>query len=149
MLKKFMSDFKEFLMRGNVIDLAIAFVIGAAFSGIVKSLVDNLIMPPIGLLLHGVDFTNLYVILKSANANQHYNTLAAAQKAGAVTLNYGLFINSIMSFLIVGFAMFMVIRLVNKIYPKPPAAVTTKTCKYCATDIPLKATRCPNCTSEI
>ncbi|MHB1662102.1 MAG: large conductance mechanosensitive channel protein MscL [bacterium] len=149
MFKGFVSDFKAFLMRGNVIDLAVAFVIGAAFSAIVKSLVDNIIMSPIGLLLHNVDFSNLYITLKTGSTPGPYPTLGAAEKAGAVTLNYGLFINSVMNFVIVAFAVFLLLRVVNKLYPKPVAAATTKACPYCATDIPINAKRCPHCTSQL
>lgn len=149
MFKGFVSDFKAFLMRGNVVDLAVAFVVGAAFSAIVKSLVDDIIMPPIGLILSRVDFSNLYILLKEGKVPGPYPTLDAAQKAGAVTLDYGLFINSLISFVIVGFAVFVVIRMINKVYPKPAAPITTKDCPYCATAIPLQAKRCPNCTSVL
>jgi large conductance mechanosensitive channel len=148
-LKSFLSDFRTFLMRGNVVDLAVAFVIGGAFSAIVTSLVTNLIMPPIGLLLHGVDFSNLYLVLKAGSRPGPYATLAAAEKAGAVTLNYGLFINSVVSFVIVGFAVFVMIRTLNRIHAKPAAPATTRNCPECAMAIPAAARRCPHCTSAL
>jgi len=143
------DEFKKFIMRGNVLDLAIGIIIGAAFGAIVKSLVDDLIMPPVGLALGNVDFANLFVLLKEgAKAPAPYATVADAQAAGAVTLNYGLFINQVVSFLIVAFAVFLVVRLANRLQG-PPAAATTKDCTYCKTGIPLGAVRCPNCTSEL
>ena len=149
MLKAFAKDFKIFLQRGNVIDLAVAFVIGTAFSAIVTSLVSNLIMPPIGMLLDKVDFSNLYVVLKEGTVPGPYQTLEAARKVGAVTVNYGLFITSLISFFIIALVIFSIVRVINKLYPKPAAAVTTKTCPFCASAIPLAATRCPNCTSQL
>ncbi len=144
------SDFKAFIMRGNVLDLAVAVVIGAAFGVVVKSLVDDVIMPPIGLLLGHVDFSNLYVILKDGvKSAPPYASLADAKTAGAVTLNYGIFVNNIITFLIVALAIFLVVRSANKVYKKPAAAVTTKPCLFCAMDIPIAATRCPHCTSEL
>ena len=144
------SDFKAFIMRGNVLDLAVAVVIGAAFGVVVKSLVDDVIMPPIGLLLGHVDFSNLYVLLKDGvKAAPPYASLADAKAAGAVTLNYGIFVNNIITFLIVALAIFLVVRSANKVYKKPAAAVTTKPCPFCAMDIPIAATRCPHCTSEL
>jgi large conductance mechanosensitive channel len=144
------SDFKAFIMRGNVLDLAVAVVIGAAFGVVVKSLVDDVIMPPIGLLLGHVDFSNLYVILKDGvKSAPPYASLADAKTAGAVTLNYGIFVNNIITFLIVALAIFLVVRSANKVYKKPAAAVTTKPCPFCAMDIPIAATRCPHCTSEL
>jgi len=144
------SDFKAFIMRGNVLDLAVAVVIGAAFGVVVKSLVDDVIMPPIGLLLGHVDFSNLYVILKDGvKSAPPYASLADAKIAGAVTLNYGIFVNNIITFLIVALAIFLVVRSANKVYKKPAAAVTTKPCPFCAMDIPIAATRCPHCTSEL
>jgi large conductance mechanosensitive channel len=139
------KDFKEFVMRGNVIDLAVAFIMGAAFGKIISSLVDDVIMPPVGLALGGVDFSNLFVSL----SGQQYATLAAAKQAGASTINYGLFINTIITFVIVAFAMFMMVRLVNRMRRQPEAGPTTKSCPYCVSVIPLAATRCPNCTSEL
>jgi large conductance mechanosensitive channel len=149
MVKDFIKDFKVFLQRGNVIDLAVAFVIGTAFSAIVTALVSNVIMPPIGLLLDKVDFSNLYIILKEGTTPGPYLTLEAAKKAGAVTLNYGLFIMSLISFFIIALVIFSIVRVINKLYPKPAAPVATKTCPYCASSIPLMATRCPNCTSQL
>jgi len=146
------KEFKEFAMRGNVIDMAVGIIIGAAFGSIVKSLVSDIIMPPIGLLLGNVDFSNLYIVLKNGAAAGPYASLADAQKAGAVTFNYGLFINTIISFLIVAFAVFMLVKNINKLFPKKdetPAEPATKECPYCISAIPLKATRCPQCTSEL
>jgi large conductance mechanosensitive channel len=143
------SDFKAFIMRGNVLDLAVAVVIGAAFGVVVKSLVDDVIMPPIGLALGRVDFSNLYVLLKDGvKSAPPYASLADAKSAGAVTLNYGMFVNNIITFLIIALAIFIVVRAANKVY-KPAVKVTTRPCPYCAMDIPLAATRCPNCTSEL
>ena len=144
------KEFKEFIMRGNVLDLAVAFIMGGAFGTIVKSLVDDVIMPPIGLALGNVDFSNLFVLLKEGTkAAPPYATLAEAKAAGAVTMNYGLFVNSIISFLIVALAVFFVVRMANRMMPKPAAAVTTRDCPYCKMPIPLGATRCPQCTSEL
>jgi len=141
------KEFKEFAMRGNVLDMAIGVVIGAAFGKIVTSFVADILMPPLGLLLGKVDFSNLFVSL----SGQSYPTVAAAKAAGAPTLNYGLFLNTVLDFLIVAFAIFLLIQQVNRFMKKPaPAAVpTTKDCSYCASAIPLKATRCPHCTSEL
>lgn len=144
------SDFKAFIMRGNVLDLAVAVVIGAAFGTVVKSLVDDIIMPPIGLVLGHVDFSNMYALLEPGiKAGPPYASLANAKAAGAVTLNYGVFINNVISFLIVALAIFIVIRAANKVYRRPVPTATTRPCPYCATDIPLAATRCPHCTSEL
>lgn len=146
------KEFKEFAMRGNVIDMAVGIVIGTAFGIIVKSLVSDIIMPPIGLLLGKVDFTNLFTVLKAGTkAAAPYTSLAEAQAAGAVTINYGMFINTIINFIIVALAIFMVIRSMNK-FKKPeaiPAEPTTKDCPYCLISVPIKATRCPHCTSEL
>jgi large conductance mechanosensitive channel len=140
------KEFRAFAMRGNVVDLAVGIIIGAAFGKIVTSFVNDILMPPLGLLLGHVDFSNLFVNLSSAS----YESLDAAKKAGAPTLNYGLFINAIIDFLIVAFAIFLLIRAINRLQPKapdaPPAA-PTKECGYCATDIPLKAIKCPRCAS--
>ena len=147
-----LKEFKEFAMRGNVVDMAVGIIIGAAFGTIVKSLVSDIIMPPIGLLLGNVDFTNLFGVLKEgAKTAGPYASLADAQAAGAVTINYGVFINTIISFIIVGFAVFMVIRSVNRLKKEEeiPAEPTTKDCPYCLTSISIKATRCPNCTSKL
>ena len=148
-----LKEFKEFAMRGNVIDMAVGIVIGAAFGTIVKSLVSDIIMPPIGLLLGKVDFANLFAVLKQGEAVAGpYASLADAQAAGAVTINYGVFINTLISFIVIAFAIFMVIRSMNKLKKKeeaPPAEPTTKDCPYCLTSIPIKATRCPHCTSQL
>jgi len=147
-----LKEFKEFAMRGNVVDMAVGIIIGAAFGTIVKSLVSDIIMPPIGLLLGNVDFTNLFSVLKEgATAVGPYVSLADAQAAGAVTINYGVFINTIISFVIVAFAIFMVIRGMNRLKKKEeiPAEPTTKDCPFCLTSISIKATRCPNCTSKL
>ena len=146
------KDFKEFAMRGSVVDMAVGIVIGAAFGSIVKSFVDDVLMPPIGLLLGNVDFSNLFITLKEgAKAAGPYASLAAAKAAGAVTLNLGLFINTVISFLIIAFAVFLVIKGLNRIQREkaaPPAEPTTRECPFCRSTIPLKATRCPHCTSE-
>jgi large conductance mechanosensitive channel len=147
-----LREFKEFAMRGNVLDLAIGIVIGAAFSTIVKSLVDDLIMPPIGLLLGKVDFSNLFLVLKSGNPPGPYASLAAAKAAGAVSINYGAFVTTIINFLIVAFAVFLLVRGVNQLRRQeeaPPAAPTTKECPYCLSTIPSNAIRCAHCTSEL
>lgn len=148
-----LKEFKEFAMRGNVVDMAVGIIIGGAFGTIVKSLVSDVIMPPIGLLLGGVDFSDLFVTLKEGTTVGPYATLAAAQEAGAVTISYGLFINSVISFLIVAFAVFLLIKGINKLQTAAIKAteedVTTKECPYCISSIPIKATRCPNCTSTL
>jgi large conductance mechanosensitive channel len=140
------KEFKEFAMRGNVLDLAVGVIIGAAFGKIVASLVDDIIMPPIGRLIGGVDFSNLFVNLKEG---PHYDTIALAKAAGMPTLNYGLFVNTVINFLIVAFTIFLVVRTVNHWMPKPPAPVTTKDCPYCAMAIPVAAKKCGHCTSAI
>jgi large conductance mechanosensitive channel len=140
------KEFKEFAMRGNVIDLAIGVIIGGAFGKIVSSFVADVIMPLIGLLLGKVSFENLFVSL----SGEEYASLAAAQEAGAPTLNYGIFIQAIIDFLIVAFVIFLVVKGINKLQkPAPEAAPTTKKCPYCFSDIPIEATRCPNCTSQL
>jgi large conductance mechanosensitive channel len=140
------NDFRAFIMRGNVVDLAIGVIIGAAFGRIVSSLVSDIIMPPIGLLLGQVDFSSIFITLSS----HHYDTIAAAKAAGAPTINIGVFINAVIDFLLVAFVVFLVMRYVNKMLPKaPPPAATTKDCPYCISAIPLAATRCPNCTSQL
>ena len=150
-----LKDFRDFIMRGNVLDLAVAVIIGAAFGAIVASFVKDILMPPIGVALGNVDFTNLFLVIRDGKlAPPPYDTLAAAQAAGATTWNYGVFINTIISFLIIALAIFFVIRLFNRMSnmrkkQEVAAAPTTKDCPYCATSIPLKATRCPNCTSEL
>lgn len=148
-----LKEFKAFIMRGNVLDLAVGVIIGGAFNAIVKSLVDDVIMPPIGLLLGRVDFANLLLVLKVGDPAGPYATLADAQAAGAVTVNYGAFINTVVSFLITAFAVFVVIKAANRLKREeaapPPPAPTDKECPYCFTKIPIKATRCPHCTSQL
>jgi large conductance mechanosensitive channel len=145
------NEFKKFAMRGNVVDMAVGIIIGGAFGTIVKSLVSDVMMPPLGLLLGGVDFSDLFITLKEGATAGPYATLAAAQAAGAVTIGYGVFMNAVISFLIVAFAVFLLIKGINKLQreKEEPAEPTTKDCPKCFTAIPIKATRCPNCTSEI
>lgn len=146
-----LKEFKEFAMKGNVLDMAVGIIIGGAFGTIVKSLVSDVIMPPIGLLLGGVDFSNLFLLLKSEEGAV-FTALADAQAAGAVTINYGLFVNNVISFLIVAFAVFMLVKGINtakKEEAAAPVEPTTKECGKCCSSIPIKAVRCPNCTSEI
>lgn len=146
------KEFKKFAMRGNVIDMAVGIVIGTTFGVIVKSLVSDVIMPPIGMILGKVDFSNLFIILKEGKIAGPYASLASAQEAGAVTVNYGVFVNTIVNFIIVAFALFLLIRVINKIKAKEetlPPKPTTKDCPYCLSHIPIKATRCPQCTSEM
>ncbi|MBU9889265.1 MAG: large conductance mechanosensitive channel protein MscL [Candidatus Omnitrophica bacterium] len=142
------EEFKAFVMRGNVIDMAVGVIIGGAFGKIVSSMVSDIIMPPIGLLLGKVDFSSLYVNLSGAP----YASLAEAQAAGAATLNYGLFINNVINFLIIAFVIFLLIQQINRLQrpakPAAPAAPTTKECPFCCSVVPLKAVRCPNCTSQ-
>jgi large conductance mechanosensitive channel len=147
-----MKEFKDFAMRGNVVDMAVGIIIGAAFGTIIKSLVSDVIMPPIGLALGGVDFNNLFAVLKQGTPPGPYAALADAQAAGAVSVNYGVFINTIISFVIVAFCVFMLIRSINNMKRKqeePPAEPTTKDCPYCFSTIPIKATKCGFCTSEL
>lgn len=147
-----LKDFKQFAMRGNVVDMAVGIIIGGAFGTIVKSLVNDVIMPPIGLLLGGVDFSDLFITLKDGAQAGPYLTLAAAQEAGAVTISYGVFINAVISFIIVAFAVYLLIRSINRLQAKEeeaPAEPTTKECNHCFSVISIKATRCPNCTSEV
>lgn len=141
-----LKEFKEFAMKGNVLDMAIGIIIGAAFGKIITSLVSDVIMPPIGLILGRVDFSSLFLNLSGT----HYDSLAAAKAAGAATINYGVFLNNVVDFLIVAFVIFLVVRQVNRWKkPVPAAAPATKECPYCFSAIPIKATRCPNCTSEL
>jgi large conductance mechanosensitive channel len=143
-----LKEFRDFAIRGNVIDLAIGIIIGTAFGRIVTSLVNDIIMPPLGVLLGKVDFTNLYINL----SGQSYPSLADAKTAGAATINYGVFINTIIDFIIVAFIIFLLIRGINRMKRTPapaPVVSTTKECTFCYTQIPIKATRCPNCTSEL
>lgn len=149
-----LKEFRTFIMRGNVVDMAVGVVIGASFGGIVKSLVDDVLMPPIGLLLGRVDFSNLYLILRDGAVPGPYAALAEAKKAGAVTLNLGLFANTVINFLIVAMAIFLVVRAVSRLQAmqkaeEPAAEPTTKECPFCASVISLKAVRCPNCTSQL
>ena len=145
-----LQEFKKFALRGNVVDMAVGIIIGGAFGTIVKSLVSDVLMPPIGLLLGGVDFSNLFITLKEGTAGGPYTSLAGAQEAGAVVISYGVFMNAIISFLIVAFAVFLLIRGINKLQEEePPEDPTTKECSFCLSSIPIKATRCPNCTSEL
>jgi large conductance mechanosensitive channel len=146
------KEFKEFAMRGNVLDMAVGIVIGAAFGVIVKSLVSDIIMPPVGLILGDVDFADLFILVKEGAAPGPYATVAAAREAGAVTVNYGVFLNAVISFAIVAFALFIVIRGMNRLKRRqeaPPAEPVTKECPRCLSTIPIKATRCAFCTTEL
>jgi len=143
-----LKEFKEFAVRGNVMDMAVGIVLGASFGGIVTSLVNDVLMPPIGLLLGKVDFSNLFINLTGRN----FETVVAAKAAGAATLNYGIFLNAVINFVIVAFAMFLLVRQVNRLrgpLPAPPAPPAQKECAYCCSQIPLAATRCPQCTSQL
>jgi large conductance mechanosensitive channel len=141
-----LKEFKAFALRGNVVDMAVGIIIGGAFGKIVSSLVKDVIMPPIGKLLGGVDFSGLYINLSGGT----FDTLAAAQEAGAATINYGLFINTVLDFLIVAFAIFMMVKQMNRLKKEPaPADPTTKDCPFCLSNIPIKATRCGHCTSQL
>lgn len=144
-----LKEFREFAMRGNAVDMAVGIVIGAAFGAIVQSLVADVIMPPIGLILGNVDFSNLFVVLKEGAAVAPYASLAEAQKAGAVTINYGKFLNSVVSFIIVAFAVFLLIRAINKVKKQEQTKPATKECPQCCSTISVKAKRCPNCTSQL
>jgi len=146
------KEFREFIARGNVVDMAVGIAVGAAFGTVVASMVSNVIMPPIGLLLKGVEFKDMFLVLQPGTEPGPYLTLEAAQAVGAVTLNYGLFINSVVSFLIVAAAVFLIVRTINAMKRKEaeaPASPTETTCPFCATVIPIKARRCPHCTSEL
>ena len=146
------KEFKEFIVRGNVVDLAVGVVIGAAFGAIVTSLVNDVLMPPIGLLLGGVDFANLFILLKAGEPPGPYVSLAEAQAAGAVTINYGVFINMVVSFLVIAAVLFLIIRGVNRLQREeeaPPVEPAMKQCPYCLSDVALKASRCAYCTSEL
>ncbi len=147
-----LKEFKEFAVKGNMVDMAVGIIIGAAFGAIVGSLVADVLMPPIGMLLGNVDFSNLFAVLKEGKTAGPYATVAAAKEAGAVTLNYGLFVNTIVNFLIIASAIFFVVRGINRLKRKeeaPPAEPTTKECPHCVSTIPIKATRCGHCTSEL
>ncbi|MGI6206967.1 MAG: large conductance mechanosensitive channel protein MscL [Anaerolineae bacterium] len=139
------KEFKAFIAQGSAFDLAVGIILGAAFGSIVNSLVNDVIMPPIGLLLGGIDFSNLFINL----SGQPYPNLAAAQAAGAPTINYGIFINTIISFLIIAFVVFLLVKAVNRLRAAPPATATTKECPYCRTVVPINAVRCPACTSDL
>ena len=147
-----LKEFKEFALRGNVVDMAVGIIIGAAFGTSVNSLVSDILMPPIGIILGNVDFSSLFIVLKEGNIPGPYISPAAAKAAGAVTINYGIFVNTIISFLIVAFAVFLLVRNINKLKRQeeaPPTVVTTKECPYCLSVIPIKAIRCAHCTSEL
>ena len=148
-----LKDFRDFIMHGNVLDMAVGIIIGAAFGTIVNSIVRDVIMPPIGLVLGNVDFANLFAVLKAGTPPGPYASLADAQAAGAVTINYGLFINTLVSFLIIAIVLFFLIRAFvharTRLEPKKAAAPTTKQCPYCLSQVPLKATKCAYCTSEL
>jgi large conductance mechanosensitive channel len=139
------KEFKEFAMRGSVLDLAVGVIIGAAFGKVVSSLVDDVLMPPLGRLIGHMDFSNLFINLSET----HFDTIAAAKAAGKPTLNYGIFLNTLINFLIVAFAVFLLVRAVNKWMPKPPAPVTTRPCPQCAMPIPVEAKKCGHCTSAV
>ena len=154
MIKQVLKEFKDFAVKGNVIDMAVGIIIGGAFSPIVNSLVKDIIMPPIGFILGNVDFSNLY--LPITQSEQHYATLKEAQEAGIVTVNYGVFINTLISFLIVSFAVFVLVKFINKLKMEKkeevvatPAEPTTKECPFCCSTINIKATKCPHCASVI
>jgi large conductance mechanosensitive channel len=147
-----LKEFKEFAMRGNVLDMAVGIIIGAAFGTIVNSLVQDVIMPPIGLLLGNVDFSNIFIVLKEGKVAGPYASVAAAKSAGAISINFGMFVNTIISFILVAFAVFLLIKTINRLRRQekaPPSAPTTKDCIYCFSKIPIQATRCPSCTSEL
>ncbi|HXG02203.1 MAG TPA: large-conductance mechanosensitive channel protein MscL [Candidatus Binatia bacterium] len=147
-----LKEFKEFALRGNVVDMAVGIIIGAAFGAVVKSLVDDVLMPPIGLLLGRTDFSNLFVVLREGARPGPYASVAEAKAAGAVTLNLGLFVNAVIAFLIVAFAVFLLVRSVNALrrrQAQAPPAPATKECPHCASAIPLRASRCPHCTSQL
>ena len=143
------KEFKEFAMRGNVVDMAVGIIIGAAFGAIVKSLVDDIIMPPIGIILGEVDFSNLFLVLREGSAAGPFAGIAEAQKAGAVTLNYGRFINTVISFLIVAFAVFLLVKAMNRLKTAEEAAPEARKCPFCLTQVDPTATRCPACTSDL
>lgn len=144
------KEFKEFAVRGNVVDMAVGIIIGVAFGTVVKSFVDDVMMPPLGMLVGDVDFQDVMVVLREGSTPGPYETLAAAREAGAVSLNLGVFFNAVVSFVIVAFAVFLLIRAINRLKrEEAPAPATTRDCPFCASSIPLKATRCPFCTSEV
>ncbi|MCG6987477.1 MAG: large-conductance mechanosensitive channel protein MscL [Gemmatimonadetes bacterium] len=147
------KEFKEFAVRGSVVDMAVGIIIGGAFGTVVKSFVDGVLMPPLGMLVGNVDFQNIFVVLRGGTPGGPYETLAAAKEAGAVTLSVGVFINAVVSFAIVAFAVFLLVRGINQLKRKeeaaPPPPPDTRDCPFCTSSIPLKATRCPFCTSEV
>ena len=153
MIKEMFTEFKKFVMRGNVIDMAVGIIIGGAFTKIVNSMVADIMMPPLGLLLGKVDFSNWFVVIKQGTTAGPYTTIADAQAAGATTMNLGLFLNAIISFVIVAFCIFLLIKAINKLNAtkkeEEAAAPTTKKCPFCCSEIALEATRCPHCTSEL
>jgi len=148
-----LEEYQKFAVRGNVVDMAVGIIIGAAFNGVVQSLVKDVLTPPLGLLMGDTDFSNLFVVLREGTPAAPYATLEAAQSAGAVTINLGVFVNSAVSFLIVTFAVFLLVRYINRLREPEtapePAAPTVKKCPYCASDVPVAATRCPHCTSDL
>jgi large conductance mechanosensitive channel len=149
---RIIEEYQKFAIRGNVVDMAVGIIIGAAFNGIVQSLVKDVLTPPLGLLMGGVDFTNLFVVLKEGTTPGPYATLEAARSAGAATINLGVFINALVSFLLVSFAVFLLVRYINEMREPdtgPPPPPTTKKCPHCISDVPIQATRCPHCTSEL
>lgn len=152
-IRGFFREFKEFAMRGNVVDMAVGIIIGAAFTSVVQSLVNDVLMPPLGVLVGDADFKNLFVTIRGGTPAGPYPSVEAAKAAGAVTVNLGLFANAVLSFLLVAFATFLLVRMVNKVrrshVTPPPPAPSTRKCPFCATDIPVAATRCPNCTSDL
>ena len=147
-----LKEFKEFAVKGNMVDMAVGIIVGAAFGAIVGSLVSDVLMPPLGLLLGNVDFSNLFLVLKEGKTPGPYATIAAAKGAGAVSLNYGLFVNTIVNFLIIAFAIFFIVRNINRLKKKeesPPAVPTTKDCPHCLSAIPIQAKKCGHCTSDL
>ena len=149
-----LKEFKEFAVKGNALDMAVGVVVGSAFGAIVNSLVTDILMPPLGLLLGKTDFSNLFLILKKGTVEGPFSTLAEAQKAGAVTISYGLFLNRVISFLIVAFALFLILKVINRLRKPeepvlPPPVTTEKSCPFCLSTLPLKARRCPHCTSTL
>ena len=150
-VRGFLREFREFAMRGNVVDLAVGVIIGAAFSAVVTALVNDVLMPPLGLLIGGADFKNIFFVLRAGAAPGPYTTVEAAKEAGAVTINIGLFLNAVLGFLLVAFAVFLLVRFINRMHRTEvaPPLPSTRKCPYCVSDIPLAAVRCPQCTSEV
>ena len=145
-----LKEFRAFIDKGNLLQLAVAFIMGVTFAAVVTSLVNDIIMPAVGLALGNLDFSSLFAVIKEGDPAGPYNTVAAAKEAGAVTINYGIFVNSVITFIIVAFVLFWMVRVYTKAQRPAPAAVTsTKDCPYCYTAVPLAATRCPACTSEL